>query len=86
MKSENGSHDLAPKDSGTKDCGAEAIDFGTGKASSFPKDFSDGRPDSEACYPEAASFNKGGDPAGLAMRISAKDNGGSKASGSSGGM
>ncbi len=47
MKKDTGSHDLAPKDSGTKDVGAKAIDFGTGKASSFPSGYSEGRQDAE---------------------------------------
>lgn len=92
---DSGSHDLAPKDSGTKDVGARAIDFGTGEASSFPKDYSEGRQDAEGCYSEFSSRNKTGEGApsqpsvyntgALVMKISAKDNGGQEP-GSSGGM
>lgn len=87
MNKDTGSHDLAPKDSGTEDVGARAIDFGTGEASGFPKDYSAGRPDAEACYSEFGARNGDSDvplsqpsvynTGGLCMNISSKDNGGS---------
>lgn len=91
MKKEPGSHDLAPKDSGTKDVGARKIDFGEGpaKATPAPGSMSSKRPDSERCYSEFAARNSGSEaPASqpsvyntgkLEMDISAKDNGSPKA-------
>lgn len=78
---------MAPKDPGTKDTGAKAIDFGTGKASSYPTDYSGrSRPDAEKCYPEYNAFNGDGNPSGLAMDISSKHNGGEKPGKDTGGM
>lgn len=79
MNGESGSHDLAPKDPGTKDCYPTQIDFGTGKAKSTPAP--SGEPkckqaDSKPAFGEYESFNKGGNPSGEAMDISSKHNGG----------
>lgn len=88
MKSEYGSHDLAPKDSGTKDVGPRKIDFGEGtaKATPAPSNPACKRADSEGCYSEYANRNSDSktplsqpsvyNTGALAMDISAKDNGG----------
>lgn len=82
---ESGSHSLASKDAGTKDVGAKAIDFGCRSEHTNPSSIKTGRQDSERCYSEYESANRGV-PTEQAMKISAKDNGGEKASGGQGGM
>lgn len=76
---DSGSHSLAPKDAGTKDVGAKAIDFGNGTAAPHTKSYSGPkRADSEPAYSEYESFNKGANPGGNAMNISSKHDGGEK--------